>query len=110
MSKTYTACETGTFMQVAGGTGLAFIAFTEAIDLFIFPPFWSVLFFLMLLALGVGTEFGTLLGVLTCLEDVIEWRFQHHIAKWYTSKWFLAGMMLSCLDKYDELPHYLHML
>ena len=45
----------------------------------------------MLLALGVGTEFGTLLGVITCFEDVVEWRLQHHLTKWYTSKWFLAG-------------------
>ena len=70
---------------------MAFIAFTEAIDRFFFPPIWSVLFFLMLLALGVGSEFGTLLGVLTCIEDVVEWRLKRHLTKWYTKKWFLAG-------------------
>jgi SNF family Na+-dependent transporter len=33
------------------GTGLAFIAFTEAMTLFPGCPFWSALFFLMLLIL-----------------------------------------------------------
>ena len=46
----------------------------------------------MLLALGVGSEFGTLIGVLTCFEDVIESRPQHK-GKWYTAKWFVAGVL-----------------
>ncbi|KAF7664501.1 hypothetical protein LDENG_00175160 [Lucifuga dentata] len=51
------------------GTGLAFIAFTEAMALFLASPFWSTLFFLMLLNLGLSTMFGTMQGILTPLMD-----------------------------------------
>ncbi|XP_026999520.1 sodium-dependent neutral amino acid transporter B(0)AT2 [Tachysurus fulvidraco] len=51
------------------GTGLAFIAFTEAMALFPGSPFWSALFFLMLLNLGMTTMFGTMQGILTPLMD-----------------------------------------
>ncbi|XP_031416774.1 sodium-dependent neutral amino acid transporter B(0)AT2-like [Clupea harengus] len=51
------------------GTGLAFIAFTEAMSLFPASPFWSALFFLMLLNLGLSTMFGTMEGILTPLYD-----------------------------------------
>ncbi|XP_029564942.1 sodium-dependent neutral amino acid transporter B(0)AT2 isoform X2 [Salmo trutta] len=51
------------------GTGLAFIAFTEAMTLFPGSPFWSALFFLMLLNLGLSTMFGTMEGILTPLTD-----------------------------------------
>ncbi|CAI5456363.1 unnamed protein product [Caenorhabditis angaria] len=58
-----------TISKAAEGTGLAFVVFTEAILQFPIPPFWSVLFFLMLLSLGLGSMFGTLEGVITSLND-----------------------------------------
>nr|XP_025948494.1 sodium-dependent neutral amino acid transporter SLC6A17-like [Dromaius novaehollandiae] len=51
------------------GTGLAFIAFTETMTLLPASPFWSVLFFLMLLNLGLSTMLGTMQGILTPLQD-----------------------------------------
>ncbi|KAM7381845.1 hypothetical protein PAMA_012620 [Pampus argenteus] len=51
------------------GTGLAFIAFTEAMSLLPGSPFWSALFFLMLLNLGLSTMFGTMEGILAPLRD-----------------------------------------
>ncbi|CAM5123531.1 unnamed protein product [Natator depressus] len=51
------------------GTGLAFITFTEAMTLFPASPFWSVLFFLMLLNLGLSTMLGNMQGILTPLLD-----------------------------------------
>lgn len=51
------------------GTGLAFIAFTEAMSLLPGSPFWSALFFLMLLNLGLSTMFGTMEGILAPLSD-----------------------------------------
>uniref|UniRef100_A0A665UZI9 Transporter n=1 Tax=Echeneis naucrates TaxID=173247 RepID=A0A665UZI9_ECHNA len=51
------------------GTGLAFITFTEAMSLLPGSPFWSALFFLMLLNLGLSTMFGTMEGILTPLTD-----------------------------------------
>uniref|UniRef100_A0A7M4FG65 Transporter n=1 Tax=Crocodylus porosus TaxID=8502 RepID=A0A7M4FG65_CROPO len=57
------------FLQGVEGTGLAFIAFTETMTLFPASPFWSVLFFFMLLNLGLSTMLGNMQGILTPLMD-----------------------------------------
>jgi SNF family Na+-dependent transporter len=42
---------------VAGGPELAFIVYPEGLGLIkAVPPLWSILFFLMMLALGFGSE------------------------------------------------------
>ncbi|XP_011602216.2 sodium-dependent neutral amino acid transporter B(0)AT2-like [Takifugu rubripes] len=65
-----TACDLEKELQKgAEGTGLAFIAFTEAMSLLPGSPFWSALFFLMLLNLGLSTMFGTMEGILAPLTD-----------------------------------------
>uniref|UniRef100_A0A4W3GGD9 Transporter n=1 Tax=Callorhinchus milii TaxID=7868 RepID=A0A4W3GGD9_CALMI len=58
--------------QAVQGTGLAFIAFTEAMTHFPASPFWSVLFFLMLVNLGLGSMFGTIEGIITPLVDTFK--------------------------------------
>lgn len=57
-------------LQSGSGTGLAFIAFTEAINQLPAAPVWSVLFFLMLLTLGLDSMFGMLEGVVTSIVDM----------------------------------------
>ncbi|KAM8767717.1 sodium-dependent neutral amino acid transporter B(0)AT1-like [Acanthopagrus schlegelii] len=52
------------------GTGLAFIVFTEAITKMPGSPIWSVLFFVMLLCLGLSTLFGNIEGVVVPLRDL----------------------------------------
>ncbi|KAI1888576.1 hypothetical protein AGOR_G00186590 [Albula goreensis] len=56
------------------GTGLAFIAFTEAMTHFPGSPFWSVMFFLMLVNLGLGSMFGTIEGIITPITDTFKVR------------------------------------
>ncbi|XP_041665263.1 sodium-dependent neutral amino acid transporter B(0)AT1-like [Cheilinus undulatus] len=52
------------------GTGLAFIVFTEAITKMPGAPGWSILFFMMLLCLGVSSLFGSFEGVVVPLRDL----------------------------------------
>ncbi|KAM6974335.1 sodium-dependent neutral amino acid transporter B(0)AT1-like [Tautogolabrus adspersus] len=52
------------------GTGLAFIVFTEAITKMPGSPAWSILFFMMLLCLGISSMFGTFEGVVVPLRDL----------------------------------------
>ncbi len=58
------------FVQGVEGTGLAFIVFTEAITKMPGSPAWSVLFFIMLLCLGLSTLFGNIEGVVVPLKDL----------------------------------------
>ncbi|CAH6777608.1 sodium- and chloride-dependent transporter XTRP3 [Phodopus roborovskii] len=51
------------------GTGLAFIVYTEAIKNMDVSQLWSVLYFLMLLTLGMGSMVGTGTAILTPLTD-----------------------------------------
>lgn len=51
------------------GTGLAFIAFPIAISRMSFPFFWAFLFFLMLLCLGIDSEFAMIESVMTVIHD-----------------------------------------
>ncbi|XP_061898846.1 sodium-dependent neutral amino acid transporter B(0)AT2 isoform X1 [Entelurus aequoreus] len=64
----------GELNKTVQGTGLAFIAFTEAMTHFPASPFWSVMFFLMLVNLGLGSMFGTIEGILTPLVDTFKVR------------------------------------
>ncbi|KAH0510296.1 Sodium- and chloride-dependent transporter XTRP3B [Microtus ochrogaster] len=52
------------------GTGLAFIVFTEAIKYMDVPQLWSVLYFFMLLVLGMGSMLGNTVAILTPLTDI----------------------------------------
>ncbi|XP_054276986.1 sodium-dependent neutral amino acid transporter B(0)AT3 isoform X2 [Macrosteles quadrilineatus] len=56
--------------QAAEGTGLAFIVFTQAIVELPGAPFWAVIFFLMLLSLGIGSQIGILEGMLCTIFDI----------------------------------------
>ena len=58
------------YTQSVEGTGLVFIVFTQAIVELPAAPFWAIIFFLMLLALGVGSQIGTLEGVISTVFDI----------------------------------------
>lgn len=53
-----------------GSTGTAFITFTEAVSMIpAVPQLWSVLFFFMLICLGLGTQYILIETVVTGLLD-----------------------------------------
>ncbi|XP_077577298.1 sodium- and chloride-dependent transporter XTRP3A [Stigmatopora nigra] len=51
------------------GVGLAFIVYSEAIQNMPLPQLWSVLYFFMLLLLGLGSMLGNLTAITTPLRD-----------------------------------------
>ncbi|OXA63882.1 sodium- and chloride-dependent transporter XTRP3 isoform X2 [Folsomia candida] len=55
--------------SAAAGTGLAFVVFTQAIVELPASPFWAIIFFLMLLALGLGSQIGTMEGVVNTVFE-----------------------------------------
>lgn len=51
------------------GPGLVFIVYPEAISLMSGSTFWSIIFFLMLITLGLDSTFGGLEAMITALCD-----------------------------------------
>ncbi|XP_063875987.1 sodium- and chloride-dependent glycine transporter 1-like isoform X3 [Scylla paramamosain] len=56
----------------ASGSGLAFVVYPAAISLMPIPQLWSVLFFLMLINVGFGTQFSMVEAVTTAIVDQFE--------------------------------------
>ena len=54
---------------VAKGPGLAFIVYPEAVSLLPGSKIWAMLFFTMLLALGLGTQFSILETIVSIICD-----------------------------------------
>ncbi|XP_056283443.1 sodium-dependent neutral amino acid transporter B(0)AT3-like isoform X1 [Pseudoliparis swirei] len=64
-------CDLQTFLdQSASGTGLAFIVFSEAVVEMPGAQVWAVLFFAMLLCLGLSSMFGNVEAILTPIKDL----------------------------------------
>ena len=54
---------------VSSGSGLSFIIFPFAVTTLAGAPFWSVLFFIMMLTLGLDSEFASLETIITSIVD-----------------------------------------
>ncbi|KAG5680362.1 hypothetical protein PVAND_009871 [Polypedilum vanderplanki] len=74
---------------VTGGPGLTFITYPEAILLMPLPNLWAILFFLMMLILGLGSQFPGVQMISTSIVD--------HWPHLRNKEWKVtAGVCMSC--------------
>jgi solute carrier family 6 amino acid transporter-like protein 5/7/9/14 len=57
------------FGIILSGVGLAFVVYPEALNHMFVPQLWSVLFFIMLFTLGIGSSVALTETILTCIRD-----------------------------------------
>ncbi|KAK9404342.1 sodium- and chloride-dependent glycine transporter 1 [Crotalus adamanteus] len=81
------------------GPGLAFVAYPEALTLLPISPLWSVLFFFMLILLGLGTQFCLLETLVTAIVDEVGnewmWRRKTFVTLGVAVVGFLLGIPLT---------------
>lgn len=68
------------------GPGLAFIVYPQAVAQMPWAPFWSVQFFLMILLLGVGSQFVSVEGYITAIVDL----FPDYLRRGKRREWFIG--------------------
>ncbi|XP_076451199.1 sodium- and chloride-dependent GABA transporter 2-like [Babylonia areolata] len=78
---------------VTQGTGLAFIAYPEALATMPLPQFWAVLFFLVLFTVGLDTHFVHVQTLSSAIVDTWPRRFGHR-KRWVTLVVCIVGFVL----------------
>lgn len=77
---------------VQSGPGLAFIAFPRAVAMMPIPQLWAVCFFLMIIMLGLDTQFVSLEALMTSLTDL----YPHLIRRGHRRELVLLFVCVAC--------------
>ncbi|XP_075680068.1 sodium- and chloride-dependent GABA transporter 2-like [Dermatophagoides pteronyssinus] len=70
------------------GPGLAFIAYPRAVAMMPGSSFWAVMFFVMILLLGLGSQFVGVEGFVTAMVDL----FPQYLRIGKRREWFISGV------------------
>lgn len=89
----------------SGGTGLAFVVYPAAVSEMPISPLWAILFFLMLVTLGVDSEFVLVETVVTSLMDMFpsSRRYKTFVVFASCFVFFILGLPLCCDGGQDLL-------
>ncbi|XP_059157975.1 sodium- and chloride-dependent neutral and basic amino acid transporter B(0+)-like isoform X2 [Physella acuta] len=92
----YMAETTGVAVEnvTTDGQGLIFVAYPEALSQLPVPQLWSVFFFLMLICLGLGTQFPSVETVLTALQDEFAYFRRKNVAMLFRISVCIIGFLL----------------
>ncbi|XP_061547669.1 sodium- and chloride-dependent GABA transporter 2-like isoform X1 [Phycodurus eques] len=74
------------------GPGLAFIAFPRAVAMMPLPQLWAICFFLMIIMLGLDTQFVSLEALMTSVTDL----YPHLIRRGYRRELLLLFICVVC--------------
>ncbi|XP_065808349.1 sodium- and chloride-dependent GABA transporter 2 isoform X1 [Labrus bergylta] len=74
------------------GPGLAFIAYPRAVAMMPFPQLWAVCFFLMIIMLGLDTQFVSLEALMTSVADL----YPHLIRRGHRRELLLMFVCIVC--------------
>ena len=81
---------------IVSGPGLAFVVYPEAVSRLPIPHLWAVMFFLMLLALGLGTQFSIMETITRIVVDALDGRASHRLVLTCAcSTMMLAGLSMT---------------
>ncbi len=108
----YMATSTGVGIEevIASGPGLAFVVFPQALSLMPWAWFFSALFFLTLLALGIDSAFSLVESVNTVFADRAEKVQLKKIAMYVCSVCFMLGILFTTragLYFLDVIDHFI---